>query len=195
MPNLNSISLMINGYLQSGAFNSNRYQNGKYYGIADPIKTVVNDAEMMNYNYIDNNGEAESVVMDDRYPFVIFHRVMNISYKNADPEYGDSGETMEETADMRLVFFGQRLRMKTRPENVIAAIAMNIPKEFTATDISALQINSLVVEMGDVNHDPYQVWNDNFQGTEFALDTDTVGVAISYRIVSTFNKCCFSICN
>lgn len=195
MPNLDSICSLINSSLQTGNFASRRFQAAKFYEIADPIKTTGEDKERIEPYIIDNDGEGESVVYDDTQALQVYHVVDTIDYQIADPDdYGKPGTTMQETANMRMIFIGSRKRMKVRTENTIAAAVMDFPKEFTPTQVTALGMNSCIIQMQDVESDPYTVWEDQFKGTEYGLGTDTTAFSIKYKIIDTYNKNCFSLC-
>lgn len=195
MPNLDSITTLINSALQSGQFKSRRFQAAKFYEIADPIKTTGEDKERREPYIIDDDGEGTSVVYDDTQALQVYHVVDTIDYKIADPDdYGKPGTTMEETANMRMIFIGSRKRIKVRPENVIAAAIIDFPKEFTPAEVTANGMNSCIIQMQDVESDPYIVWGDQFIGTDFSLGTDTIAFSIKYKIVDTYNKNCFTLC-
>lgn len=193
MPNLDSICGIINTALQADQFGTRRFQASAWYNIADPLRTT-GENETTQPVIIDNEGEGKSVVFDDTNALQVFHRINSISYKIADPDYGNPGTTTEETANMRMIFVGSRRRLKTRPENVMAGAAMDFPKELNSSVITSLGMNSLIIEMGDIDLDPYSVWNTEWQGSDFELDSDTFLFSLKYTIISTFNKSCFSIC-
>lgn len=194
MPAQNDIALLINASLKANNFKSQRFQSGAYFGIAEPIKEISEDGEKTAPYIIDDTGEGTTVVYNDTCPFTVFHRLETPEYNIPVDDYGKPGTTMQETSNMRLVFTGSRGRMKIRPENVAAAIAMDFPKEFTPAQITSLGLNSCIIEMGSVIVDPYTVWSQEWIGHEYDLDTDTIMISVNYRIVSTYNKLCFSLC-
>ncbi len=196
MPNLDAIVTLINTSMQTGNFKSRRFQSAKFFTIADPIKTTGEDNERREPYIIDNNGEGVAVVPDDTYGLQVYHVADSLAYQIADPDdYGTPGTTMQETANMRMVFWGRRGKLKVRLEDVIAASAMDFPKEFLPSDLTPLGMNSCRIEMGEVDSDPYSVWDKEFQGTEFQLGTDTILFDISYKIIDTYNRSCFNLCN
>jgi hypothetical protein len=194
MPNLNTIATNINSALETGAFATNLFKPAVFYGIAEQVKTDDEKGEYFQPAYFDNDGEGTSVMFDDTNAIMGYHRIERISYK-ADPEGYGANITMEENADMRFIFFGQRNKIKARPENVLAVIEMYFIKEIAAADLPALSLLDCTIEMGDANMDPYSVWDQEFKGVEFGLSPETMLFSIPYRIVSTFNKTCFSLCS
>ncbi len=194
MPNINGIVQLINNALQAGNFSSRKFQSSILYLIADPIKTIGNDAESTAPYIIDNNGEAVELTFDDTNQFQIYHKIDSQAYKLADLDYGAPGTTMNEVTNMRLIFMGSRKRMKVTKDNVIAAINADFPKEFLPSAITPLQLNKCIIEMGDTNEDPYSVWSQEFQGIPFDLSTDTITFSLSYKIDCDYNKNCFTLC-
>ena len=194
MPNLDVICGLINTSLKAGNFKSRRFQAAKYYLIADPIKTIETDKETTSPYIIDSNGEAIELTFDDTNAFQIYHKVDTTDYKLADLDYGKPGTTMNEVANMRMIFMGSRKRMQVTLENIIAAVAVDFPKEFNQTVVGTLGANRCVIEMGSVNSDPYSVWSQEFVGVEYGLTTDSVMFSLSYKIDSDYNKACFNLC-
>lgn len=195
MPNLNSIAQLINTALSVGNFSTRKFQSGSFNLIADPIKTIDEKGETSSPYIIDNSGEAIELTFDDTNQFQVYHKIDNLEYKLADLDYGAPGTTMNEVSNMRLIFIGSRNRMKVTLDNVIAAINIDFPKEFLPSDITALQMNKCIIEMGTVIKDPYQVWNEEFQGIPYDFNTDTIMFSVSYKIDSDYNKACFKLCN
>lgn len=195
MPNLNSITNMINVTLKSGNFKGMKFQSSDWNGISDPVETDKGEGNViMQPMIVDDQGECKMLVFDDVFNMVVFHKVEGLDYEVADPNYGKPGTTIQETAQMKMIFSADRSKLLIRPEDMIAAAVMDIPKEFLPTDISPLGLNSCVIEMGSVNKDPYSVWEENWKGVKFPLSPEDLLFSISYKIVSTFNKCCFSFC-
>lgn len=198
MPNLDSIATIINNSLKAGGFKTRKFQAAKYFGIADPVKTIEKEEdsakETLQYCVIDNEGDSAPVVFDDNYPLVIFHRLMNADYQVDAQDYGPTGTTMQETASMKIIVGGNMGNIQTRQENVMASVAMDFPKEIKSADVSALGMNSLVIEMGSVNSDKYSVWGEHWQGIECDLPTNYFLFSVDYKIINSYNKGCFNLC-
>lgn len=196
MPNLGNIVGFINDAMLAGNFSSRSFQTGNFNGIAEYIKTTDGGVEQKSPFIIDDQGEAMELIYDDRYPFVIFHLKDGWDYQQApDPEnYGKAGTTMQETANMKLVFVGSRKRMGVSCDNVTAAVAMDIPKEFTPSQLYGLSLVSCVIETGSVATDPYTIFSEIWSNTDYNFDTDTIIFTMSYKITATYNKGCFNLC-
>lgn len=194
MPALSNLITMINTSISTNSLSSNKFQNGKYYNIADPVRTY--DEDGSNYTepmIIDNNGECVSLVFDDNYPFKLFHVIDDIEYIVPTDDYGSGGTTMQEVANAKLIFAGSRKSLKTSQEDIMAAIVYDIPKEFVYNIIQPLNITSAIIEIGSVSTNIYDVWEANWKNTRFRLNTDTFIFSIKYKIVTEYNSC-FGVC-
>lgn len=194
MPALNEIALLINASLQAGHFAAQRFNPTRFNGIADPIRKVGKDEkEVTTPTIINNKGEATEIVYNDKFSAQCYHRLISPSYSLPDPAYGKPGKDMQEIAEMKMVFMGDRAKMKARQEEVIAAVAFDFPKEFTAAQYKPLGLTSCVIEMGSVDEDMYEVFIQEWNGRDYALDTASILFAINYRVTSIYSKC-FTIC-
>lgn len=197
MPNAGNIADIINSKLQSGNFSSRDFQNGKFTAIAEPIKTYSKDGEESISPYIiDNRGEGEILVYEDVFPFVVFHLKDGFDYPNTpdDDNFGNAGQTVQEIANMRLIFVGSRNRMKVSTDNVMSAIAMDFPREFTQSQIQGLSITKCTIEMGSINSNPYDIWQNIWTNKKYEFDTDIIIVSVPYKITSLYTKNCFKLC-
>ena len=195
MPNINSIVGLINTALVSNQFASRRYQSGKWYGIADLLKNNAEDKETTTPVIIDDAGEGTDVIFDDTSSMVVYHRVMSLNYEIADPnDYGKPGTTMRETAEMKMIFFADRMKLKDRVENFIAAAINDFPKEFLSSVVSAFGNNKTIIELGSVNTDIYTIWSGEFQNVDFNLASSICAFELTYKVINEFNKNCFTLC-
>jgi hypothetical protein len=195
MPNLNSICGLINNAITSGHFNNRRFQCDQVYGIANQIlETTSGELEVIMPTVIDLNGEGTPMVFDDISSFQIFHINTNLNYSIPDSDYGNPGTVMQEDAEMKMIFISQRSKILTTPEQAIAAIILDMPKEFAPSQINALQLSSCVIEFDSVDSNPYELYKNIWQNRDYDLDTDSILFCVNYKIVSTYNSKCFSIC-
>ncbi len=195
MPALNEIAILINTALKTGHFKAQRFNPTRFNALADPIrKTDKEGKETTTPNIISDNGEATELVFNDKFSAQGYHRLISPSYDLADPAYGKPGKDMAEIANMKFVFMGNRAKMKVRQEDVIAAVAFDFPKEFSAAQYQPLGLTSCIIEMGAVEENPYDVFVSEWDNHEYALTTSSILFAMNYKIISTYNKC-FQICS
>ncbi len=195
MPGLNQICRIINQSLQEGYFSNRRFNPTRFNGIADPLRTVSDDEkEVTTPTIIDNNGEGKEIVYNDQFSAQCYHRLISPVYSMPDPEYGKAGTTMQETANMKMIFMGDRSQMKQRQEEIIAAVIFDFPKEFVSAQFTPLGLTSCVIEMGDVEANMFDVFISEWNGREYDLTTSSILFAVNYKIINTYNKC-FEICS
>lgn len=196
MPNLEQITTLINTGISTGRFKSMKFSTGRYLTVADAVKTEpAEGSPFMRPGIIDNEGHVTSIAIDDKYPFTIYHVIDRLEY--TPDQYGSpnkAGWGVQETAEMRLVFLGDQKKMKVRPEQVAAALQMDMLRELTPAQWALLSLTSATIEVTDTNLDKYAVWSKEFEGCPDKVKPQHMLLAISYRIVSTFNNKCFSIC-
>lgn len=195
MPALNQIALLINTALQNGHFAPQRFNPSRFLGIADPMRRVEEGGkEITTPTIIDNDGDGTEVVMNDKYSAQCYHRVVTPTYLlPPDNAYGKAGRDMQEIADCVMVFMGDRSQMKVTQVDCIAAVAYDFPKEFLPSQYSPLGLTSCVIEMGSVEKNPFDVFNTEWQGHDYALETSSILFSINYRVISTYATC-FAIC-
>jgi hypothetical protein len=194
MPNLDGIVTLINNALAAGNFSTRKFQPSAYYQIVDDVKTTGADDEKIEPMIVFTNGECKKMVYDDTNAFQIFHKLNDVSYSLGDLDYGPPGTTMQETASMELIFVGNRKRLQVRPEDVAAAIMMDMPKEFTAAIAQTLMLNTCIISTDEVETDPYKVWAENWQGTKSFVKPETILVSVKYKIIDEYNRKCWSLC-
>lgn len=192
MPNLEAITLIVNAALKAGNFASMKFQRGRFLGIADDQRTRVESGEYVRPGIIDNDGQVTNIALDDKYPYTIYHKIDALAYELDD--YGKPGDFLRETASMRMVFLGDQRKVKTRPEEMAAFAVLNIPREFTSAQYAPLNLTSAVIQVDEANMNKYEVWTKEFENVPESLKPFSIVFAIPYRIVTTFNKKCYTDC-
>ena len=195
MPQLNALVDLINTSFETDIFNTRKFQIAKYFGIIDRVKTKTVDNEKIEPMVIDTNGECHKVVYNDKYNLQVYHLVESITYAQAEPNYGPPGMTMEETANMKCIFIGNRKKLQVRPEEISAFMLMDIPKQFLSSIVTPLGMSSVVITTDDVEIDPYKVWADQYDGLDSFIKPEIIMISIKYKIISTYNKNCAQLCN
>jgi hypothetical protein len=195
MPQLDALVSLIDTSFQTGNFDARRFQIAKYYGIAYRVKTKSQDQEKIEPMTVDNSGNGVPVVYSDKWNLQVYHTIEDIDYKQAEPNYGPPGMTMEENASMRIVFIGNRRKLQVRPEDIAAAMIIDIPKQFLSPVVTPLGMSSVVITTGDVETDPYKVWAELYEGVNSFINPEIMMISIKYNIISTYNKGCSTLCS
>jgi hypothetical protein len=196
VPNIGDIVNNINTSLQAGCFSPRSFQLGDFQGIAEPIETIGENGSYTTPNIILSTGEATELVYDDKFPFRLFHLKDGWEYKQApdDDNFGNAGDIMQEEANMMLVFVGSRKQMNVSVTNITAAIAMDIPKEFSYSFLQSYQLNQCTIELGSIMSNPYEVWTKIWTNQEYEFDTDTIAFIMNYKIRILYKRGCFNLC-
>lgn len=198
MPNLRGITTLINNTLQATCFSTQKFQGGSYSDLAYMVieePTQENQLEIRRPAVVANSGESIPVNVDDTYPVVVYHRNTNLFYEDEQTEsFGDAGQDIRETADMVLICIGDRDFLQVVQEDVVSAIWANIPRNLTASQLSALQLDKVIIEPGEVNVQPMEVWQQEISNVAYGLDPQHFMLSIKYRIISIYNKNCFQFC-
>lgn len=190
MPALNTIVQDINSSLKANSFASRRFQDAKYFGIAYLISSTDNEGKVTSAMTVDNFGEGTDVTPDDVTPIQFYHRNISLNYLDDQIEsFGDAGKNVTEVAEMILVCFGDRSKLRVTQEDVAAAIWLDIPR-----NPSVQYLQKVIIEPGDVNVKPEEVWAQEFDGVEYALSTKDFMLSVKYKITSVYTKC-LALCN
>jgi hypothetical protein len=195
MPNLNAICTIINNAMIADQFASRRFQACEWDLIANTVLVTGEGEDRYEMQIIDNSGEGKTVTFDDVNSIQVYHKIESLKYNIPDSgDYGIPGTWKEEIAEMKMIFFGSRRKAKARPEDIAAAAMSDFPMEISKADTLALGLQTCRMELGEIEMNPYTVWEEEFSGVTYPLDTDTYAFSIKYNIVTTFTKTCFRLC-
>ncbi len=196
MPKISEISTIINTSLKENVFNTSRFQSAVYYGIADLVKENINDTVTTKPCIIANDGECTSVIIDDTYPMQIYHRIMSLSFEQStEDNYGEPVRMIKETATMSLVLIADRNRLQMDAENIVSAIAANLPPTLTAAELATLGLSSCqIYATGEAVIDSEVIFNREYRNIEYLFKPNAAMFSINYLIEMEFSKSCFDIC-
>lgn len=199
MPRIDQICQIINTSLKQNVLNTSRFQGGRYYSVADLIKTVDKDKNNETWYpaLIDDQGEGQSVVVNDNYPLQIYHRILNLNNELIDIEnFGDENQKLKETAQMTMIIISDRNIIQMRGEDLIALIAVNIPGKLQKSDLQFLNLNSVdMFANGEAIIDNEIVYKREYNTGEYLLKSNSVMYSLAYTIISIFDKKCFPNCS
>jgi len=194
MPALSQIVTLINTSLKTQPFTGMKYQRSMWSALADAQKTTSD--ESTRPVIIDNTGQETDLSIDDKYNLQVYHCIEGLRYgiANEKADYGDPGTVMEENAEMEMIFYGDRVNINLRPEDIIAGAMLWFPKELTPAQATTLSLTSVIIETSHVDTDSMKVFATQYHGKEYRLKPSQFMCSIKYRIISTFNKSCYQIC-
>ena len=191
MPKIHEIVTIINNTLKADKFKSKRFQKGNFFGVAELMPNEQGETKPCS---IDNGGDATFLSIDDSYPFIVYHRVLNIEpNRTMDDNFGN-GIRREETANMKMVCYADRSKIKLTKEDLIGGFSAGWLYQILPTDITALGINDCDINMGSFETDSTTVYNSEFNLKENLLKPQTILFSLDYQIVTNYNVSCLTLC-
>ena len=192
MPKLNDIATYINGQLVANIFTGANQQPVKLDAIADYVMVTDKESSATLPFIVDNFGEMKQLTFDDTNTIQGYHVIKGIDYEtNGQMDFGDPDSFMQETATIKMVFFGNRVKLKIRPEDFIAAVSLYMPKQ---VDLNSLGIIGYNLNINNIEHVSHRAWDEEFNGIEYDLPPNIFMSTITYTIRTIYGKNCFSIC-
>lgn len=196
MPSLIGITNIINASLQADPFNTQKFQGGSWNGIAEFVYEEIDGVRMKRPTVISEDGDGSDVMVNDTYPMVVYHRIASLTYENEDDwDFGDPNMIKREIANMIMIVFGDRSRLNVTSEDMVATIAANMPASLSSSQYTALQIISAEINVGQPTINKQEVFDQEYEGSEYNLKTNSIFVSIPYTITTSYSKNCFNICN
>lgn len=192
MPQLREIVDEINIALKGGNFATRKFQDGKWYNIAEFLTREEKDEKITKFPaIIDEFGECIDVNPNDTYPIQFYHRILGILPTDVQlDDFGNNGNQITEVDEMVLVIVGDRKKTLAYRENVASAVWAQFPRELTIPNLQ-----SCLIEPLEINNDRESVWYSEFENVEFALEPQQYMIALKYRITAIYSKNCFTLCN
>ncbi|MGR3220319.1 MAG: hypothetical protein ACUZ8H_10970 [Candidatus Anammoxibacter sp.] len=192
MAKLHQIVAQINTDLTSGQFNSKRFQKGRVSGIAELITKVDDEQRQTVPAVVDNSGDATILMMDDSYPFEIYHRHISSTMTEEEQDFGDR-YIREETANMLMVVMGDRQRLKLNKEDIITGITLGMPTELGQAFLTTNSLVGAEVIQGEFNLNKEEVWASEFN-TEVMVKPADIFFSFNYQVVTKTWTSCIEIC-
>lgn len=190
MPKLAEIVTLVDDALKASQFGTKRFQKGRWSGIAELIRTSEDETIPCS---VDNNGDAVKLGLDDTYPFEVYHRMLDGDFERSEDDFG-SNAVRRETTDMVIIMMGDRNRLELTNEQIISGLALGFPFSLTATEVSALSLQSADFTIQGFDRDREFVWAREFKTKKAVLKTNTLLVSLRYQVVTEVFENCIGIC-
>ena len=196
MPKLESILPLINAELETKLFNTRRFQGGKLYdNIARSLSTQENEAATVRPVITDNDGQATPMDINDAKPFILYHHIVGLAHEDSsEEEFGEPGTGIKETADINLIFAGDRRVLEVIPEDVGAGIYAFLLRQLPHATLQSLSLLSYSLIPSSVETDMQKVMAQEYQGIEFIVDPSFIYISVNYKLITIYSKSCFSLC-
>tara|TARA_Y100000310_G_C20431831_1_gene691850 strand:+ start:83 stop:655 length:573 start_codon:yes stop_codon:yes gene_type:complete len=183
------IVTQINTDLKSGQFDSKKFQKGRFSGIAELIGRKTETVPAI----IDNNGNETVLVINDIYPFEVYHRHTGSNVQEVEGNFGDL-VYRQETAQMLMVVIGDRKRLKMTKEEIISGILLGMPLELGSAFLTANSLDNVNIILGDFNLSKEDAWNAEYSTETVKLKPETIFFTLSYNIETRAKIDCIDIC-
>jgi len=187
------IVTLINNNFQSTTLNSKRFQQGEFKGLAELVTIQEGDKQRTCPLILDNNGEGTEVMLNDSFPFQIYHRITEIEPSETD-EYGD-GVQIKENTNLKLVCFANKRQMQFELDDLITAINVGFLVHLSDAQLATLGnwFSNVDIEINSIDIDKNKVWGNEFSD-ENLLPTYYQCFAVNYSVQSDINTECFELC-
>ena len=194
MAKLHQIVSQINTDLTQagGQFGSKKFQKGRFSGIAELITKVDKDQRQTFPAIVDNSGDTTKLMMDDSYPFELYHRHLSSTVTETEKDFGDS-VLREETANMMMIVMGDRQRLKLTKEDIITGINLGMPVELGQAFLTANSLVGANIVQSDFNLNREEVWNSEFN-IEVGIKPNSILFSLNYSVVTKTWTTCIEIC-
>jgi len=189
------IVTQINADLITNQFSSKKFQKGRFSGIAELITKKDGNQRQSVPVVINNAGDVTNLVIDDKYPFELYHRHIGSTVDPVDDseQYGDR-VIRQETAQMLLVVMGNRRRLDLTREELITGIMLGMPLELGSTFLTTNSLDNANIIPGDFNLDGEEAWNTEYNTTDVMLKPETIFFTMTYGIESRVKVGCIDVC-
>ncbi len=193
MPYLKEITTIINNELQATTLSDKRFDKGAFYSLARLVTRQDEENNATIPSIVDNNGDCTSLVITDVKSFIMYHRLINLSYDKGDA-FGDN-QLIQETATMRAVVYGRRKILKIEPELLIAAIQAGFLQELDVTNKNLYKLQKCNINITSINLNSEEVYSQEYSGdVAYRLKPNEIMASIEYTIISEYDKSCVDIC-
>jgi hypothetical protein len=147
------------------------------------------------YPGIINGGKIEEVFLQDNFNLSWYSRNTNGSYTNIENNFGNKNNKVEETTEIKLVAYTNRIKTGFSLETIKDIFVSSIPSVLSKSECESNEIDGCQIELISHELDTYKVYkeetNSNAKvrvGVEFGL------ISIRYNIKATYRRGCRVIC-
>lgn len=197
MPFIKEQVKIVNDELLAGPLKEKRFEAGRFELIANDVSRTESDNSISYFpGVINENGEASEVTTNDTYPIIIYTKILGTTYSlNGNNSVGSKNNYMTQVTRCKMVVYGKWGALGIAKEALEGLIAANFPDNIPASKTSSLKIDNMTVALRSSNMVSASVWNEEYRGTPFALDTEDLYFSLNYDIQSNYRKGCFKLCD
>lgn len=193
MPYLNRVVCELNEKLIKEAFSFLPAGTIKAYGLTESVIEAEEDNTKKYPAAIDDNGEATMIDIDDLYSLMMYHKLDSITNSTEKLAMGDGQGNPVESANMALIVFAFRDKVKCGVDMLEAVIKDKLPdvRANIRNNTGALLQNS-IFRAGNSTFDKITLLGREY--SSIPLLPELLVFELKYRIDSTWRKGCLTIC-
>ncbi len=165
------------------AFVESKNLQANVHNIAEPIIIdEVGGVEQVRPAVVDESGEVDSNLFNDRYPVGFYHKLLGKQFVGATNKgYGDNIAYTEES-NMSMIVFGVRSMIYANEleENIVRSIQELRYRKSATTAYCVVQ---------NISYDRRQIFSSEYTGVPFFLQPNIFLFRINYKIITAHKSC------
>lgn len=189
MPYLDKVIDLINTRLSTGTLARPAFQMGKYFGLAKQVNVINTSTNTVRPMIYGQDGSEIDPFVDDKYPFIIYHRPINVAY-GFPQGFGDGSDLVGERISMTAVIFGDFETLGIDQNQLAFLIAAGIAGPFNSSDTYPTGISSCKVTPVTANLDSSSVLRQEYGIVDYTLDPKDSFFSLNYNIEMNADKNC-----
>lgn len=195
MAYLKQIVQMVNDALAARAFSTVAFTGKRLYGIAATVNYQDQAGEAVREPMISDNADNLTYVgYDDSSPVTVYHKTITISRElNREASYGNPIDVLTETAQMQMIVYANRMKVKLTPEEVDALIIDSMPTHLTKAQIQPYKLRSVIITPGQSNFNSAAIYNVEYSAPSRMKPSD-IFFSINYTVTTQFKQGCLELC-
>lgn len=184
---LDQIVDILNTRLQTGTLASGYFQNSDYNGIA--YLTNPTDDSPRN-PYILDHGKAKDVIVNDRYDFSIYHRVLDV-YFNPNNGYGDGDGMISMVCNMYAVVYADQIKTNNTAHDLALLVSSGLNYTLTQSDLGNSKILRVKASVLRANLNGSQVFTGEYgNGGHNPMQITSAMIGVTYQLEINAHSSC-----
>jgi hypothetical protein len=164
---------------------------GVVYGIAEQTVRKTDNGQQVFPTVYDNDGNGKDVTVDDNFPFIVYHRLINKSYQYPQiKSFGNPKEYVQETSEITTLVYAKRSYLKINAEQVESIIKLSVPATLSTIQLNDLQLKSCNILHSSSILDTQTNFNNEYRGFDTFLSSEEIFISLRFTIESVFKKDC-----
>ena len=186
---LDKIVDLINDKVMDGALHERAFQDGIVNGLS--YLTTPKDQSPQR-PYIIEGENIIDITIDDTYPFNIYHRCTDITFRDAPASaWGDGDGMIAASFNMLAVIYGDRFKLGYSQEDLILKLSTALNLSLTKTELNNSGLAKVKTTVNKVNNNPTAVFATEYgAAANCPLQMNSIYFSIQYTIDITANQKC-----